>query len=192
MSNPTPRLSILAFALVIVSVIVGAVLVFTSRPQPAHVVIQPPIPTPTITAPAEIEVYVTGAVNQPNSLITLPYGSRVSDALTRVGGTSPAADLARVNLAAILRDGDQVHVYSVQEAVVSEAVATPQGGAVIFINTASLDELQTLSGIGEVLAQRIVDHREQVGRFNSMADLDTIEGIGASLMERLQGRISFE
>lgn len=191
----SPRLSILAFALLIVTLIGGAVLLLSTRPEPVHIVIEPPMPTPTATTPGEIQVYVTGAVNQPNQVIRLPYNSRVSDALALAGGTSANADLTRVNLVAVLHDGDQVHVYevgAVEAAADTSVIPTPQGGARVNVNTANLDELMTLPGVGEVLAQRIIDRREQVGRFAGMTDLDAIEGIGEALMERLEPLVSFD
>ncbi len=192
----SPRLSILAFVLLIVTLIGGAILLLSTRPDPVHIVIEPPIPTPTATLPADIQVYVTGAVNQPNQVIRLPYTSRVSDALAAVGGASAAADLTRVNLAAVLHDGDQVHVFAVGEGIVAgaddPAIATPQGGARINVNSATLDELMLLPGVGEVLAQRIIDRRDQVGRFANMTDLDAIEGIGDALMQRLEPLVSFD
>lgn len=189
--NASPRLSILAFVLLIATVIAGGALLVLSRPQPVHIVIQPPAPTATITPPGDIEVYVTGAVNQPNVLIRLPYNSRVNDALMAAGGAAANADLNAVNLAAILRDGDQVHVYSIADNRPPASVTT-QGGGRVRINSASADDLMLLPGIGEVLAGRIIERRAQVGRFNGMADLDSIEGIGAALIARLEGLISFE
>jgi competence protein ComEA len=188
----SPLLTFAAFALVLVTVIGGAALLLSSRPEPVHIIIQPPAPTPTLTPPANIEVYVTGAVAQPNQLIQLPHGSRVSDALAAVGGMTAAADAASVNLAAILRDGDQIHVFEQGAQAVSAGIATPQGGAVVYINSATLEELKTLPGVGDVLAARIIERREQIGRFTGMADLDTVSGIGEALIERLTGLISFE
>ncbi|MBE2271681.1 MAG: ComEA family DNA-binding protein [Anaerolinea sp.] len=191
--NTQPRLTILSFVLLAVTVIGAAVLLLLTRPAPAQITIVPPAPTATATLLPDIEIYVTGAVSQPNSLITLPHGSRVSDALAAVGGAASNADLARLNLAAILHDGDQVHVFAVGEISAPVTLATPQGGVVIvYINTATLEELETLPGVGAVLAQRIIDYRESVGRFNSMADLDAVEGIGAALMDQLEGLIAFD
>lgn len=194
--NTTPRLAILAFALLLLTVIGGAVILLAARPEPVHIVIQPPLPTATSTIPAQIQVYVTGAVNQPNQIVSLPYGSRVNDALAAVGGLTAAADVTRVNLAAIVRDGDQVHVFAVGEAgapvETADGIATPPGGAVVYINTATREELEMLPGIGATLAERIIDARIQMGRFNSLEDLDAVPGIGAALLERLEGLISFE
>ena len=112
-SEPSPRNTILAFVIVIIALLGGVIVLLSSRPQPLQITIHPPVPTstpaPTSTF-APITVYVTGAVQKPQQTITLPYRSRVQDALTAVGGTTSAADMDKVNLADYLHDGDQVHV----------------------------------------------------------------------------------
>jgi competence protein ComEA len=188
--EPSPRTSIAAFLIVTAAVIGGVVLLVTSRPAPVRITINPPAPTAT---PAPIEVYVTGAVGQPNALVALPAGSRVSDALAAAGGVVPDADLTRVNLAARLRDGDQVHVYRVGEAERPGIASSPSStGGVIHINRATAEELETLPGIGAVLAQRIVDDREANGAFTSLADLERVSGIGAALLSELDSLIAFD
>jgi competence protein ComEA len=157
-----------------------------------QITINPPpstaTPGPTST-PAPITIYVTGAVGKPESLLTLPAGSRTQDAIEAAGGLTDAADLERINLAGILRDGDQVHVPAVgQEAI----LATPGGGGVVNVNMATVDELATLPGLGPALAQRIIDYRETNGPFADLEALDAVEGIGPALLERLQEMVVFE
>jgi competence protein ComEA len=184
---------IIAFALVIVAIMGGAALLVASRPEPVQITINPPVPTatplPTAT-PNPIMVYVTGAVRQPLSTLSLPAGSRVQDALDAVGGVADDADLTRVNVAQILRDGDQVHVPRLGEA--ERVMPTPGGGGVVFINRATIDELTALPGIGPALAQRIVDYRQQHGFFRELTDLSAVSGIGPGLLARLEGLVAFD
>jgi competence protein ComEA len=139
--EPSPRNTIVAFIIVIVALVGGIAFLLTSRPQPVQIAINPPIPTstpaPTSTF-APITVYVTGAVQKPNQTITLPYRSRVQDAITALGGTTDQADLEKVNLADYLHDGDQIDVPVKGQSV---NLATPSGGVVVHINTATAEEL---------------------------------------------------
>lgn len=185
--------TVAAFVLVIIAIVGGLVLLLMTRPTPVQITIIPPQPTatlePTLT-PAPVTVYITGAVNAPSTgTMTLPAGSRVEDALQAAGGAAANADLSKINLAAVLRDGDQVHVPTLGEIV---AIATPNTGGVIFINTANQAELETLPGVGPALAQRIIAYREANGRIANFEQLDLIEGIGPALLENLQELVSFE
>jgi competence protein ComEA len=186
-------LTILAFVAVIVVIVVGAALLLSSRPEPVTIVINPPVPTATplpTQTPAPILVYVTGEVAKPETTVSLPAGSRVQDALDAAGGVTANADLERVNLAGILRDGDQVHVPSISGAAAE--LPTPSGGSIVYINTATLEELDMLPGVGPALAQAIIEYREANGPFTSMEDLDQVSGIGPAMLEDLEGLISFE
>lgn len=113
------RLKLPAFLLVSLAIAAGVGVLLWKRPAPATITIVPPEPTPIPSAtpipsltptPGPYMVYVTGAVAHPETVVTLPYGSRVGHALEAAGGALPEADLERVNLAQILNDGDQVHV----------------------------------------------------------------------------------
>jgi competence protein ComEA len=194
-----PRSTLIVSAIVIIMLLIGAVLLFLSQPQPVQITINPPQPTatpaPTATR-APIQVYVTGAVQQPQSTVTLPFGSRVAAALEAVGGVTDNANLELVNLAAIVRDGDQIHVPAIAddapEAAATIALATPSGGERLDINSATLEALQTLPGIGPATAQRIIDYRDANGAFTRIEDLDNVEGIGAATLEELEPLIAFE
>jgi competence protein ComEA len=198
MSDTVSSRSTVAIAIIFIIVIVVAVIiVMTSTPDAVQIVVNPPVPTATpapTNTPEPILVYVTGAVNEPEQTITLPYGSRVSDALDAVGGVTDDADLERINMAGILHDGDQIHVPSVNDSADESAstIPTPSGGEVIYINSATLEELETLPGVGPAMAQRIIDYREANGALTSLEDLDNVSGMGPATIEGLADLISFE
>ena len=186
--------AIVALLLVIAIAISGALLLHF-RPEPVHITINPPPPTatsaPTAT-PLPILVYITGEVAKRGTQHLLAHGSRVSDAVAAAGGFTDLADRERVNLAGILRDGDQVHVPSIEANRLDGALPTPSGGRLINVNTATLEELVALPNIGSVTAQRIIDYREQVSPFATLADLDQVSGIGPSTLDALQDLIRFD
>lgn len=197
-SQPSSRINLIALIIVVVLIIGGSILLLSSRPETVQITIHPPIPTstpePTAT-PSPILVYVTGEVNQPETTVEIPFASRVMDAITAAGGFTNNADQTRVNLAGILRDGDQVHVPAVildDNPNAEDTLPTPSGGNVIYINTATLEELQTLPGVGPALAQRIIDYRDDNGSINSLEDLDNVSGIGSSILENLSELIAFD
>ena len=114
-----------------------------SRPDPAIITINPPLPTATdapTSTPSPIRVYVTGAVHHPEQTFDLPFGSRVADAIDAAGGFTDQANKTLVNLAGILRDGDQAHVPSMTD-VGTAQLPTPSGGAKILVNQATIAEL---------------------------------------------------
>jgi competence protein ComEA len=135
-----------------------------------------------------VVVSVVGLVARPG-LVTLPSGSRVADALTAAGGLLPRADPASVNLAAPLADGQQIAV-GVPGAPAGPTSAGGTPSAKVNLNTATVEQLDALPGIGPVLAQRIVDYRTQQGRFTSADQLDDVPGIGPALYARLSGSVT--
>ena len=141
-----------------------------------------------------VVVHVVGAVRRPG-LYRLAAGSRVADALEQAGGAAAAADLALVNLAAPLADGQQV-VVPTRAAVGGGLTGTggseggAAGGGPVHLNTASIAELDELPGVGPVTAQKIVDYREKHGAFSSVEDLDAIPGIGAAKIEQLRDLVA--
>lgn len=129
---------------------------------------------------AAVVVDVSGKVRRPG-VLTLPAGSRVADALRAAGGAEPEADLTGLNRARVLMDGEQVLV-GVPGAPVG---GTGSGGAgaagptaPLSLNTATAEQLDTLPGVGPVLAQHIVDHRTEHGGFRTVAELREVDGIG--------------
>ncbi len=137
-------------------------------------------------------IYITGEVYAP-AVYDLPEGSRVADAIEAAGGATAQANLNAINLAKQLSDSEMVYVPScddenVTEISVSENVSQSSGG-LVNINTAGLDELKTLSGIGDSLAQAIIDEREKNGPFSSVEDLVRVSGIGAKKLARFSDKV---
>jgi competence protein ComEA len=138
---------------------------------------------------SRVVVDVVGAVRRPG-LYRLAQGSRIADAVARAGGATGKADLAQVNLAAPLADGEQVVVPRRGGA----ASATSTGGAAapgapaapVQLSTATLEQLDTLPGVGPVTAQKILDYREKHGAFSSVDALDAVPGIGPKRLEQLR------
>jgi competence protein ComEA len=168
--------------------------------------------TPAIeVAPATIVVDVGGAVQNPTVLI-LPAGSRVYEALESAGGLLPQADIREINKATVLQDGDRIYIPSKDESAAKTPVprsagggagpgvtnvATPSGTgngteALIDINTADATELQKLSGVGPSTAQKILDYRETQGRFTRIEDIKNVSGIGDKTFEKLKDKITVD
>jgi competence protein ComEA len=135
----------------------------------------------------KVVVHVVGQVYKPG-LYPLPEGSRVDDAIKRAGGPKPKAALALVNLAAPVADGQQVVVPSNREAAQALAGGSMAGGAggPVHLNSATLDQLDELPGIGPVTAQKILDYRSEHGAFGSVEELDAVPGIGPATLDELR------
>lgn len=149
------------------------------RSVPAGVVAALP---PTATPAPEVEVHVAGAVRRPG-LVELPQGSRVDDAVAAAGGATHRADLASVNLARRLLDGEQIVVLRKGQTRAAGVAEPPTGGSAtpgqpVDLNTATVAQLDGLPGVGPVLAQRIIDWRTAHGRFSSVDELTEVSGIG--------------
>jgi competence protein ComEA len=123
-----------------------------------------------------VVVSVVGSVVRPG-LVTLPSGSRVADAVEAAGGLVPPADSASVNLAALVSDGQQIVVGAPGAVPGPSDGSSAAAGGKLNLNTATAAELDALPGVGPVLAQRIVDHRDQ-GPYTSVDQLDDVPGIG--------------
>ncbi|SHN51834.1 competence protein ComEA [Geodermatophilus obscurus] len=146
----------------------------------------PPVGVATDSA-ATVVVSVVGSVARPG-LVTLPEGARIADAVTAAGGLLPDADLASVNLAAVVSDGQQVAVGVPGAAPAGGTVGrtdAPSGTGPVDLNAATAADLDALPGIGPVLAQRIVEHRERNGPFRSVEQLDDVPGIGPATYAEL-------
>ncbi len=135
----------------------------------------------------KVVVDVTGAVRRPG-LYRLPDGSRVADALRRAGGAKPKAFLQALNLAAPLVDGQQVLVPLRLAGTSTSAPAAGVAGATgpVSLSAATLEQLDTLPGVGPVTAQKILDYRTAHGPFRSVEALDAVPGIGPATIEELR------
>jgi competence protein ComEA len=149
---------------------------------------------------AEVVVHVAGAVVTPG-VQRLPAGARVVDALEAAGGAAPDADLARINLAAPLVDGQQVYVLRRGEETppavpgAGAPAAGPAGeatgaGGLVDVNTADAAALEALPGIGPATAQAIIDHRERHGPFRSVDDLLDVRGIGEAKLAQIRDLVT--
>jgi len=161
--------------------------------------------------PQKLSIHVAGKVKKPG-LYEVAFGSRVKDAIQAAGGALPNADLESINLAEKLEDGEQVYIAQVGK-IKPPAVSVIRGGksakptgesgkssarssgpkklskpgeGTVSINSAGLDELQRLPGIGPAYAQRIIDYRIQHGRFQAVDELDEVKGIGPKKLEKLR------
>ena len=184
------RLLAAALALVVALILVAPRLVH--RAEPGRGGTRAAVPPLRVSRPARaaprLVVDVAGAVRRPG-LYRLATGSRVADALAAAGGAAARAEVAAVNLAAPLADGEQVLVPA------RGAVAAPAGAdgsaptAPVDLNSATAEELDALPGVGPVTAQKIVDYRQAHGPYTSVDDLDAIPGIGPSRIENLRGLV---
>ena len=148
------------------------------------------------SAAAEVYVDVDGAVVSPG-VYRLKDGARVAQAIDAAGGLAPEADVTGLNRASKVVDGQKIHVPTVGEQQASIAEAGVDGGAsassgvsgatgLVNINTASAEELQTLSGIGPSMAQSIIDERTKNGVFASVDDLMRVSGIGEKKLAKIK------
>ena len=197
-SRPLPRRMVIVSLMIIVLI---ALCVFgflrtrgTSQPEAAQI-------TAEQTEDARVQVHVAGAVKKPG-VVTLDGQARVVDALDAAGGTKKNADLTQVNLARVVKDGEQIVVPEIADDAGANAPQTAQGtagggtgtaagpaagaGQKININSASAAELENLPGIGPVTAAAIVAYREEKGPFASVDALTEVSGIGEATLEKIK------
>ena len=158
-----------------------------------------------------ITVHVIGEANSPG-VVKLEEGARIIDAINAAGGKTEDADLSKVNLAYVIEDGVQIYIPSITEtAKISESeqkeikyIREDAGEGIILttaseekdekqlkvnINTANLEKLQTLPGVGESTAQKIIEYREKNGKFAKIEDIKNVSGIGDSKYNSLKDNI---
>jgi competence protein ComEA len=159
----------------------------------SDVALAPAATPPTETATSGVVVDVVGAVRRPG-LYRLAGGGRIADALARAGGATRKADLAAINLAAPLADGEQVVVPRRGVASGGAVGAAPGSGAAaagpVHLSTATLEQLDTLPGVGPVTAQKILAYRQEHGAFRSVDELDAVPGIGPARLEQLKDLVA--
>jgi competence protein ComEA len=174
--------------------ILGFVLLRSGAPPPAPSGAAPPIQVHDDAGGGNgrVLVHVAGAVRHPG-VYTLRAGARAADAVERAGGAGPRADLSAVNLAAKLEDGRQVLVPRRPPrgaaAAPGAAGAPAAPAAPVDLNTATLEELDTLDGVGPATAQKIIDYRQEHGGFGSVDELGQVSGIGEKRMAALRDHV---
>ena len=167
-----------------------------------------------------IVVHISGAVNI-EVIVELEAGSRIANAIEKVGGVKENADMTDINLAYPLEDGMKIHIPTKEETeanknnenMIDESYVTSSSGGVsskedtnstqgssststsnekVNINTATQEELDTLPGIGPSIASKIIDYREQNGKFNSIEEIKEVSGIGDAKYEKIKDSITIK
>lgn len=179
-------------AVVVLVIALGAAVVaWRARPRAEAVVAPTAVAAPDdsggpASPAAEVVVAVAGRVRSPG-MVRLPAGARVADALDAVGGALPGVDTALLNPARKVTDGELIVVGVSAPPPAPGAPDVPGApGGVVHLNTATLADLDTLPGVGPVLARRILEHRDRIGGFRAVSDLREVEGIGDSRYEQLK------
>ena len=153
----------------------------------------------------KIAIHIIGEIKK-EGIIYLPKGSRIVDAIEKAGGSTKEADLTQINLAYILEDGKKIYIPNkkekineyiiksngntfIQEGDKSQSILSKENDKVN-INTATLNELDSLPGIGPSTAQKIIDYREKNGEFKKIEDLQNVKGIGNAKYEEVKDKIT--
>ena len=161
-------------------------------------------PVPTLP-PRLLTVYVCGAVKAPG-VYQLPEGSRLYEAVSMAGGCTSEAEESYHNLARVIADGERIYILSkeevdelsLQERVSGESTQGESAGAlssetkIVNLNTATLEQLTSLPGIGASRAESILEYRTKVGRFAAVEEVMNISGIGEAMFEKIKDRITVE
>ena len=183
---------------VVFGVLAAGVILLASQPPRGHPIELLPPPTPV-----PIQVHVSGAVTNPG-VYALPPQSRVQDAIDAAGGFDEDADPSSLNLAALLEDGALIRVPALEptftpapRGAATPAETAPPAGEpaapapeMININTATQEELETLSGIGPVTARKIIEYRESNGPFTAIEEIQKVSGIGPVTFEKIKDFIT--
>lgn len=174
-------------AVLAAAVVGGSFLVYLRTSEPPAPPIEAISAAESMPSPVMLVVHVAGEVASPG-IYELQAGSRVRDAIEAAGGARDSADLDALNLAALISDGEKVLVPVKGEIPVTVAGSTPPGK--VNLNTATVDQLEALPGVGPVLAQRIVEHRQRKGRFTSVKQLLEVEGIGEKKYAAMKDQVT--
>lgn len=146
----------------------------------------------------EIIVHITGEVKN-EGIIKMKRDSRLADVIEEAGGTTEEADLSKVNLAYQVKDGQKIHIPNIKDKEIQEYITEEAGDSIIIeekeskskvnINTATQTELETLSGIGPSTALKIINYREENGKFKKIEDIKNVPGIGEAKFENIKEEI---
>ncbi|MFI7544970.1 helix-hairpin-helix domain-containing protein [Actinoplanes sp. NPDC049599] len=205
-----PGVKVLAVAVLAV-VLIAAILAWRARPRVDPVAppgIDPAAADASLTGdratdapavpgvkPSAVVVAVGGKVRKPG-LVALPAGARVADALKAAGGAKPGVDVAPLNLARKVTDGELIMVGvtpppgAAPTGAAGPAAPGQPGAGPVNLNSATLADLDTLPGVGPVLAQRILEAREAQGGFKAVSDLRNVQGIGTARYEQLKDLVT--
>ncbi|MEO1816298.1 MAG: helix-hairpin-helix domain-containing protein [Acetobacterium sp.] len=134
----------------------------------------------------DMMVHITGAVNQPG-VVSLNQDARLIEAIEMVGGLTAAADVESLNLARKLQDEEKIHIPAIGEV---SKTTTAGESTKVNLNTASLEELKKLPGVGDVIAQGIIDYREKNGGFRQLDELKNVTRIGDKIFDALSESIT--
>jgi competence protein ComEA len=182
---------------VLIALLCAVVLVRSSQSADGPIASQlsvVPAPSSTTTTAPGVVIDVGGAVRQPG-VYRLALGSRVVDALEVAGGPAEDIDLDQINLASTINDGQRVWFTRKGElppagvfgSSPTSGAATPEGP--LDLNRATLEQLDSLSGVGPATAKAIIDRRNELGRFRSVDDLLTVKGIGPAKLESMRSGV---
>lgn len=172
--STTHAIILITYGVLIGLIASGLIWITASPPRGNQITLAPSATIKNIT------IYITGEVLNPG-VYELPPGSRVHDAVTRAGGLSSNADSDGINLAALLIDSSQIDIPSRLES---------NGNGKVNINTASVEELDLLPGIGPTAAKNIVEYRVENGLFVFLEDIQKVTGIGPLTYERIKDLIT--
>jgi competence protein ComEA len=182
-----------AIGMMVGLLLAAAVFLVALPPRGTPILLPTPLPPPPVT------VFVDGAVQNPG-LYTLPYKSRVNDAIELAGGLLPSASTTNLNLAAWLNDGDKIMVLAIKDTPTPKVTRpapsktavtlTPTPKYPININKATLEELQLLPGIGEVKARSIITYRQEHGPFANLDEILNVPGIGPGILSAIEGLVT--
>lgn len=183
-----------AAAVILIFIIAIAIYISNNKEQQEELDISQTqqVETEQAEEPEDVIIDICGAVND-SKVVTLPTGSRVEDAIKAAGGITDEADLSGINRAAILTDGEKIYIPTVDE--VKRGIDIPSTGSNISsdgsinINEATAEELETLNGIGPVTAEKIIQYRDEYGKFETKEDLMEVNGIGEKTYAQIKDKI---
>lgn len=138
-----------------------------------------------------IMVDVAGAVADP-SVVELPEGSRVFEAIEKAGGLTSEGDAGALNQAEILSDGQKIYIPTKQELKTSSFsfISNANQSGLININTADSAELQNIPGVGPATAEKIINYRNENGKFKSVEEIKNVSGIGDKTFDKMKNKIT--